>query len=61
MRIVIYVIPNNFHDYSHGWMITITKDHMIMVVEFCNAKFNSSCGIHPTIEIQFLKYKLQYL
>jgi len=58
MTIVIYVIPYNFHDYNHGWMITITKDHMIMVVEFCNIKFNSSSGTHPTIEIQNFKYKL---
>jgi len=41
-----------------GGMITITKDHMIMVVEFCNIKFNSSRGTHPTIEIQNFKYKL---
>ncbi len=52
MTIVIYVIPYNFS------MITITKDHMIMVVEFCSIKFNSSRGTHPTIEIQILKYKL---
>jgi hypothetical protein len=59
MTIVIHVIAYKFHDYNHGWMITITKFHMIMVVEFCNIKFNNSCGTHPTIDIQILKYKLQ--
>jgi hypothetical protein len=58
MTIVIHVIPYNSHDYSHEW-ITITKDHMIMVVEFCNINFKSSWGTHPTIEIQILNYKLQ--
>jgi hypothetical protein len=61
MKIIIFVILYNFHDHSHGWMITITKYHMIMVVEFCNIKFNSSRGTHPTIEIQILKYKLNFL
>jgi hypothetical protein len=44
MMIVVYVIPYHFHDQNHGWMITILKDYVIMVVEFCNIKLNNNHG-----------------
>ncbi len=44
MILIIYVIPYYFHDYNHECKITISKDHAIMVVKFCNIKSNSNHG-----------------
>jgi hypothetical protein len=44
MIIVIYVIPYHFHNYNHGWIITILGHHAIMVVKFCNIKSNKCHG-----------------
>ncbi len=36
MTIIIYTIPHHFHAYSHGWMIMISKDNLMMISEFYN-------------------------
>jgi hypothetical protein len=33
---IVYTIPHHFHAYSPGWMIMISKDNLMMIVEFCN-------------------------
>jgi hypothetical protein len=33
-KLIIYAIPYHFYDYNDGWLIMISKDHVIMVIKF---------------------------
>jgi low affinity Fe/Cu permease len=44
IMVIIYAISYYFHDYSYGWIIMILKDHVIMVIKFCNIKLNNNHG-----------------
>ncbi len=38
MTVVVYTIPHHFHAYSHGWVIMILEDHVMMIIKLCNTK-----------------------
>jgi len=38
MMVVVYTIPHHFHAYSHGWVIMISKDYVMMIIKICNIK-----------------------
>ncbi len=44
IMVIIYAISYHFHDYNHGWIIMILKDHVIMVIKFWNIKLNNNHG-----------------